>query len=182
VAKGIIRLLYRKIIDSTSPKPWEKCACNDSYAEFLMQAQLYNREKKYTTFNELLANVPGAEKLHFLVSASITGYIKQFNGFVPDVTNATGKTFLPFEQCRFEIINSDITNAAKHRVAINFIARPVTWIDTLGSQLLIATTDFGNEGQNEVLTEIITLQPQLTIHSFKHAEHLWYHNQTEKYF
>jgi len=53
MAKGIIRLLYKKVIDATSSKPWEKCAFNDSYSEFLMQAQLYNTEKKYTSFSEL---------------------------------------------------------------------------------------------------------------------------------
>ncbi|HWB28201.1 MAG TPA: hypothetical protein VG738_22165 [Chitinophagaceae bacterium] len=182
MSKGIIRLLYRKIIDASAVKAWEKCAFNDSYTEFLMQAQLYNKEKKYTTFSEILANVPGAEKLHFLVSASVTGYIKQFNGFIPDIINTAGKTFLPFKQCRLEIIQSDITNAAKHRIAINIITEPLLWLDTIGNMLLIST-ETGKAGtQEEVLTEIITSQSQLNIHSFKQTENLWYHNQTEKYF
>lgn len=104
MAKGIIRLLYRKEIDINSTRPWEKCAFNDSYQEYLMQSQLYNKDRKYTSFTELLANVPTAEKLHFLVSASITGYIRQFNGVVPDIINAFGKQFLPFKGYRFEII------------------------------------------------------------------------------
>ena len=181
MAKGIIRLLYRKEIDINSTRPWEKCAFNDSYQEYLMQSQLYNKDRKYTSFTELQAHVPNAEKLHFLVSASVTGYIRQFNGVVPDITNTAGKHFLPFKGYRFEIINSDITNAAKHRIAINFITESLTWIDTIGSQLLIALNAPGDDTQEEILTELFTLQPFLTIHSLKPIPQLWYHNQTEKY-
>lgn len=181
MAKGIIRLLYRKEIDINSTRLWEKCAFNDSYQEYLMQSQLYNKDRKYTSFAELQANMPNAEKLHFLVSASITGYIRQFNGVVPDIINAFGKQFLPFKGYRFEIISSDITNAAKHRIAINFITEPLTWINTIGSQLLIAFNAPGDDTQEEMLTELFTLQPFLSIHSYKPIPQLWYHNQTEKY-
>jgi len=181
MAKGIIRLLYKKVIDVNSSKAWEKCAFNDSYSEFLMQSQLYNREKKYTSFSELQANVPNADKLHFLVSASVTGYLQQFSGLVPDITNAAGKAFLPFKQYRFEILASDITNINKHRIALHFITAPLLWIDTIGEQLLVAVN---NTPQNDetVLTDMLALTPFLTIHSYKQTPHLWYHNQTEKSF
>lgn len=181
MAKGIIRLLYKKVIDANSSKPWEKCAFNDSYSEFLLQAQLYNRDKKHTSFSELQANVPNAEKLHFLVSASVTGYLQQFNGLVPEVTNAAGKPFLPFKQYRFEILASDITNISKHRIALHFITAPLLWIDTVGEQLLVSinTTPHNEE---EILTDMLALHPFLTIHSYKQTQHLWYHNQTEKSF
>lgn len=88
MAKKIIRLLYRKVIDANAQKAWEQHVFNDSYAEFLLQAQFYNQEKKYNTFAELLTHVPDAEKLHFLVSPAITGYLKQLNGKVPDILNS----------------------------------------------------------------------------------------------
>ena len=165
--KGIIRLLYRKIIDTSSSKIWEKLVFDHSYTEFLMQAQLYNQEKKYTTFGELITHVPGAEKLHFLVSASVTGYVQQLNGIVPDILNNTGKHFLPFSNFRFEIINSDIRNKEQHQVAINFVSKPLTWYDTIGDRLLVAINSNQDGQDGEVLTEMFSLQPFLSIHSLK---------------
>lgn len=181
MAKGIIRLLYKKVIDTNNSKPWEKCAFNDSYSEFLMQAQLYNRDKKYTSFTDMRANIPNAEKLHFLVSASVTPYLQQFNGLIPDITNIAGKTFLPFKQYRFELLDSDTGNINKHRIALHFITAPLLWIDTVGGQLLI-TVNSTPEKDEEVPAEMLTLTPFLTIHSYKQTPHLWYHNQTEKSF
>ncbi|HVX49894.1 MAG TPA: hypothetical protein VHB48_07045 [Chitinophagaceae bacterium] len=183
MAKGMIRLVHRIVIDNTNTNAWEKCALNDSYTEFLMQVQLYNKEKKYHTFSELQQQVPGAEKLHFLVSASVTAYIRQFNGLVPGIVNIHGKPFLPFKQYRFEIIDSDVANAANHCIAISFVTEPCLWIDTIGSTMIIAP-GAGNTGniniQEEVFTETVTLSSRLSIYSFKPAENLWYHNQTEK--
>lgn len=121
-AKGNYTIQYRKIIDSNSAQPWEKLVFDDSYTEYLMQVQFYNAEKKYNTFSQLIRHVPGSDKLHFLVSASVIGYVKQLNGIVPDILNNVGKHFLPFKNFRFEIINSDIKNKAAHQVAVNFLA------------------------------------------------------------
>jgi len=165
--KRAIRLAYRKIIDTNAQKQWEKFVFEDSYKEFLMQAQLYNQEKKYSTFGDLIANVPNAEKLHFLVSASIVGYLKQLNGKVPDILNASGKHFLPFKSYRFEIINSDMKSKEKHQVAINFLTEPLTWYDTIGTQLLVALPDSNSKEGEEILTELFSMQPFLTIHSLK---------------
>ena len=74
MAKKIIRLCYRKVIDASSSKKWDKYVFESTYTEFLMQAQLYNQEKKYSSFSELIQNVPAAEKLHFLVSGAVVGY------------------------------------------------------------------------------------------------------------
>ena len=162
--KRIIRLLYRKIIDAGSQPVWDKRVYNDSYTEFLMQAQLYNKERKYSSFAELTANVPNAEKLHFLVSASITGHLKWLNGKLPDILNNTGQLFLPFKNYRFDIIQSDIKDKSKHRVAINFITEPLVWHDTIHNQLLVSVAANDNTGE-EILTEQFSLQPFLSIYS-----------------
>jgi hypothetical protein len=161
----VIRLLYRKIIDASSQSAWEKLVFNDSYTEFLMQAQLYNQEKKYSTFGELIAYVPNSEKLHFLVSGSVVGYLKQLNRKVPDILNNSGKLFLTFSNYKFEIINSDIKDKSKHQVAVNFMSEPLTWYDTIGNQLLVAldTTSVNDE----ILTEQFAMQPFLSIYSLK---------------
>ena len=157
--------MYRKIIDVNSQQAWEKYVFNDSYTEFLMQAQFYNQEKKYTTFGELITHVPNADKLHFLVSGSIIGYLKQLNGKVPDILNNTGKLFLPFSGYKFEIINSDIKDKTKHQVAVNFMSEPLTWHDTINNQLLVSV--HGDPVNDEILTEMFSMQPFLTIYSLK---------------
>ena len=53
MAKKIIRLCYRKVIDASSSKQWDKYVFESTYTEFLMQAQFYNQEKKYSSFGEL---------------------------------------------------------------------------------------------------------------------------------
>jgi len=165
MAKRIIRLLYRKVIDANAQKAWERHVFEDSYAEFLLQAQFYNQDKKYSSFGELLTHVPDAEKLHFLVSPAITGYLKQLNGKVPDVLNNIGKHFLPFRNFKFEIINSDIKHKTRHQVAVNFLSEPITWHDTIGNQLLVSLNNESEDGA--VLTELFSLQPYLSIHSLK---------------
>jgi hypothetical protein len=163
--RTIIKLCYRKIIDSSAQKPWDKFVLEDSYTEFLLQSQIYNQEKKYSSFSELINNVPNADKLHFLVSTAITGYLKQLNGIVPDVVNSTGKLFLPFKNFRFEIINSDTKNKALHKVAVNFYSEPLVWHATIGSQLLVSIDSKPADNSGEILTETFSLQPFVSIYS-----------------
>jgi hypothetical protein len=166
MAKGIIRLCYRKIIDASSQKMWDKYVFESSYAEFLMQSQLYNQEKKHNSFAELLIAVPDAEKLHFLVSAAIGGYMQQLNGIVPDILDNLGKHFLQFNNYRFEIINSDIKNKTAHQVAITFFSEPLVWHDSIDKYLLISTLG-AEKNEDGVLTHLVQLQPFLSIYSIK---------------
>jgi len=164
MAHRIITLCYRKVIDSSSVKPWDTLVFEDSYTEFKMQAQLYNQEKKYRTFAELLQHAPGAEKLHFLVSAAVIGYLQQLNEIIPDILNNLGKHFLRFNQFQFEIINSDIQDKTKHQVAFNFYSEPLVWHDTIQNYLLVSEKKAGEE---EILTNLFQLQPYLNIHSLQ---------------
>ncbi len=165
----IIKLCYRKVIDSSSQRVWDKYVFESSYKEFLMQAQLYNQEKKYSSFAELVINVPGAERLHFLVSSAIVGYLQQLKETVPDVLNSLGKHFLPFKNYRFEIINSDMKNKTSHQVAINFFSEPLIWHETIGEYLLISPSREENTG-NEIPTDMVKLQPFLSIYSLQIIE------------
>lgn len=160
----IITLSYRKVIDADSQHPWEKMVFEDSYQEFRMQFQNFNLQKKYASFAELMMENPGAEAMHFLVSASITGYIRQLNGSVPDILNNSGKRFLKFHNFRFEIINSSMTDQSKHSVAISFYSQPLIWHDTIGNYLLVS--DAEQEGE-ERLTQLFRLTNFLSIHTLK---------------
>jgi hypothetical protein len=165
MASHIITLCYRKLIDVHTTSVWEKFVFEDTYAEFRMQAQYFNQKKKYHTFAELVQQVPGAEKLHFLVSAAISGYIRQLNETIPDVLNNLGKHFLTFNTFQFEIINSDIQDIKKHQVAINFYSLPLIWHDTIGNYLLLSEKI--NQTGNVVFTHLFQLQPYVSIYSLQ---------------
>jgi hypothetical protein len=160
----LITLCYRKVIDINSPKAWDKLVFQDSYLEFKMQAQFFNQERKYCSFAELLQHAPGAEQLHFLTSAAVTGYLQQLNETIPDILNNLGKHFLKFNQYQFEIINSDLLDKTKHQVAINFYSEPLVWHDTIGNYLLVSDKP---AAAGEVLTHLFQLQPYLNIHALR---------------
>lgn len=163
----IITLCYRKIIDISATRPWEKLVFDDTYQEFRMQAQLYNQERRFRSFGELLQHAPGAEQLHFLVSAAARGYLQQLNGVVPDIVNNLGKHFLTFSKFQFEIINSDLLDKSRHQVAINFYADPLVWHETIDNFLLVSAK---TEAVGEVLTHLMQLQPYLSIYSLQKPE------------
>ena len=166
MTKEIIRLCYRKVIDASSSKKWDKYVFESTYAEFLMQAQLYNQEKKYSNFGEIIQNVSGAEKLHFLVSGAMVGYLQQLDGIGPDILNNLGKHFLRFTDYRFEIINSDIKNKASHQVAINFFSESMIWHDTIENYLLVSPVN-AEKKDDGILTDLLQLQSFQSIYSIK---------------
>jgi hypothetical protein len=162
-----ITLCYRKIIDVTATRPWDKLVWDDSYREFRMQAQNFNPGNQYQSFGELLHYVPTANRLHFLVSGAVTGYVQQLNERVPDILNNLGRQFLRFKQFQFELINSDINDQSKHQVAINFFSEPLTWHDTVGQVLLVSEVGAAPGPAGETLTHIVQLQPFLSIYAIQ---------------
>lgn len=170
MSKKIIRLCYRKVIDASAKQVWDRYVFDASYAEFLMQAQFYNQEKKYTRFSELLLHAPNADKLHFLVSAAVVGYLQQLNDTMPDISNNLGSLCIPFKNFRFEIIESDIRKKDSHRVAINFFSEPLIWHSTIGTALLVSKAD-DPEGPHGVLTHQLPVHPFLSIYSIKEQIH-----------
>lgn len=166
--KRIIILGYRLVIDKNAQNGWRKQVFEDTYAEFLMQSQYYNREKKYSLLSDIIHHDPSAEKLHYLVSAAAVGYLKQLNGLIPGIANNQGKPVVPFKNFRFEIINSDTKNKELHEVAISFFSEPLLWYDTLGDYLLISTQTDNVEEVYE--TELIEVQKMMNIHSIKFSK------------
>ncbi|TDQ06976.1 hypothetical protein [Pedobacter metabolipauper] len=155
---------YRKIIDIHSVLTWEKMIFEDSYLEFKMQFQYFNADRLYYTFADLHHHVPAADRLHFLISPSIAGYMQQFNELIPDVLNTLGKHFMSFKNFKFELINSDIRSIEKHQVAVNFYSEPMAWLDSIGNYLLLSDP-LGVEEPR--LTNLYQLQPFVNIHSLR---------------
>lgn len=165
--KGLIRLCYRKSIDATAIKTWDKYVFEDTYKEFYMQAQQFDQQQQYATFREMLEKIPKADQMHYLVSTAATGYIRQLNEKMPDVVNVLGDLFVPFRNFRFEIIQSHIQHKDQHKVAISFYSETFTWIDTVHDRLLLAQ---GNQTEaiasgREVETHMLVLRPDVGIFS-----------------
>jgi hypothetical protein len=125
---------------------------------------LFSPKNRNTTFSEILQNNPDAQRLHFLVSPSVIGYLKQMNGTIPDILNNLGKHFLKFSNFQFEIVNSHLTDMSKHQVAVNFYSEPLTWIDTIGDFLLVSEQ---SPSSAEFQTHLFQIQPYLTIQTLK---------------
>ena len=161
----IIRLCYRKIIDADSAIAWDKAVFEATHLEFYMQAQRIDPDGKFPTFQELIDHIPHADKLNYLTSTAAIGYIRQLKEVMPDVANAYGKLCLPFKDFKFEIVQSHVENRAQHAVAIWFYSEPLTWIDTVGNQLLISYGDRSEilRSGGSIETEMITLLPYLSI-------------------
>lgn len=167
--KGLIRLTYRKLIDASSNKPWDKLVFEETYQEFFMQAQRLDQAGTYPTFEELLNNVPNADQLHYLTSRAALGYLKQLDQQIPDVVNAVGLLYLPFTEFKFELLASHVQRKEDHRVAISFYSDPLTWIDTVDGRLLIACGDQREALQagQAVNTDLLALKPNLSIWSYQ---------------
>lgn len=167
----LIQLAFRQIIHTESTAQWERHVFEDSYYELLMQFQLFDQEKKYTTFTSLLANRPEAEKMHFLVSAAVTGHIAPL-GKIPRLENTLGQTFLPFNQYRFEIIESDISHKKSHRVAVIFYSNSLVLHEVISDHLLISpASDDNNTGKKIAPTELVKLQTGLSIYSIQYHQY-----------
>jgi len=162
----MIQLTYRKIIDAAASKPWDKLVWESSWNEYRMQVQFYDQEKRFPLFSELIRQVPAADKLHFLVCASVTGYLRQLEGKVPDVLNSVGRHFLPFNQYRFELIESHTRDQQQHRIAIQFFSEPLYWLDTLGDRLLLSLQQT-KQSFAYCQTEMVSLIPFLSIQSLQ---------------
>lgn len=164
--RRIIRICYKKVIDVNAQPGWEKLLWENTWQELFMQQQFYNSEKKHQTFASLINDVPAAEKLHFLASTAAVGYLRQLNGFIPDVYNNRGHRFLTFSDFKFEIIDSDFTDKTKHRVAISFFSDGFVWHETVADYMLLSAVA-AEQTKDGVFTHMLRMQPYLDIYSLK---------------
>jgi len=168
MAVRTIRLCYRKVVNAASGKQWDKRVFEATYKEYYMQAQQFDQENKYQTFSELIVNVPKADQMHYLVSTSIAGYLKQLNERIPDVLNVFGNSCIPFKKFKFTIIQSSIKTKEQHAVEILFYSEPLLWLDSIGTQLIVAPGETYHG--DEVESEMISLIPGLSVCSYKQLE------------
>lgn len=173
--KRIIKFCYTKVIDASSALPWDRQVFDDTYREYFMQAQQFDQEKKYDTFQEILANRSKANDMHYLVSTSAVGHIRKLDGLFPEVINTLGKRCIPFKNFQFEIIQSSRSKRSLHKVGIFLYSEPLIWLDTLpAGQLVVGNgTDLEKfKFGEEIPVDTITLTPNVGIASLKVIDHM----------
>lgn len=166
---GLIRLCYTKVIDKDCETAWDKNVFHATHQEFYMQAQQFDQQKRYSTFREMLAHIPKADQMHYLVSTAAKGYLLQLNNLVPDVTNAAGKRCVSFRNFKFEILDSHVTDKNQHRIAISFYSEPLLCVGALESRLIISTAAKAEayEAGQEIDTDTLPFRPGLSVSSFQ---------------
>lgn len=160
-----IRFCYRKVIDVNARSGWDRAVFDATHLEFYMQAQRLDPEGKYATFTKLSEHISDAQHLHYLVSSAAIGYIRKLNDIIPDVQNTLGLTCLPFHDFRFEILASHVEDKTQHRIAILFYSDPVIWLETIGTNILIAKEDQSESlrSGNQAETDLILMSSFLSI-------------------
>jgi hypothetical protein len=160
--KGLIKLAYRQVIDAGSKGNFEKSILSLSYEEFFMKSQAYNQEQKFKTFREMVADNGKANSLHYKSGFAIGSLIQQLDKKIPILQDSLGKS-LNFEMHEFEIIDSDITNPAAHKVAITYITGILTYFGNMGKYILLAEEDKLNQTSEPVATFMVKMREGLSI-------------------
>jgi uncharacterized protein YjiK len=136
----------------------------DSYNEFLLQAQAYNKDNHYNTFEEIIAANPKASSLHYKVGFSIGLYVKALEQKIPGLQDSLGRTGLIFQSYQFEIESSDIRDAATHVVSLTYTTDTMTLLGIVGDYLLLAPAELSGQAlEAGVETFMIKMQEGLSV-------------------
>lgn len=135
-----IRFAYRIIIDHNSQSTWDKYVFEDTYNEYLMQHQKFNKTiPQATNFRSLLHTNPNAEQLHFLVELVISDYVNQLKGALYHVSDVLGNNYFPIDGYKLDIINTDIQDISKHKIGVTFYSKELILIDIINNCYLVST-------------------------------------------
>ena len=167
MARALVKLVYRQVIDAASTGSVERNIFYASYDEFLMKSQAYNPEGKFKTFTELKTNDGRANSLHYKISFGALHFVKNFNDKIPELTDSVNNS-IAFNEARFELLESDVNDRNLHKLAINYSTDTLTLISIIGEYLLLAKGEvFPNE---PVETFILKMQPNLSITEYQLQE------------
>ncbi|HKB45633.1 MAG TPA: hypothetical protein VKC90_14645 [Chitinophagaceae bacterium] len=181
MAKALIKLAYRQIIDASSTGSFEQKVFHDSYAEFLMKIQAYNPGKKFTTFSEIVANDGRANSLHYKTSFAVLHHIETLQNKIPGLQDEAGRINILFVIPEFKVLESGLADKALHKVAITYITDTITLIDSFGEYLLLSLGDqIHPAGNQELETFILGMQDNLSIINYKEivSENIFISSQT----
>jgi len=164
MAKALIKLAYKQVIDIKSEGDFERNIFHVTYQEFLLKSQAYNPEGKFKTFAELKANDGRANSLNYKLSFAIVHFIAGLNNKMPGIKDNAGKN-PAFETPKFELIESDITDKMAHKVAIQYCTGVLTLLDTIEDYMILAVGDISIEQPSETFT--LRMRPGLSVTFYK---------------
>jgi hypothetical protein len=162
--KPFIKLAYRQVIDASCTSAFEENVFRDSFSEFVIQSQVYNPDNSCSSFHELVARNPKANSMHYKVGFAVGMFVRELNGIIPGLEDTRGRTNIPFATYEFEILESEIRSAAKHRVAIHYITDPLLLLLSAGDYLVLAPgARAGELATGAIDTFTLQLQPGLAV-------------------
>jgi hypothetical protein len=171
---ALVKIAWKQVIDIAAKTDFEKKVFHDSYHEFLMKAQTYNTEKKFTSFAEMVNHEPKANSLHYEVGFSVGLYINELNGVIPGAYDTLGLVPIRFTAHKFQVIASDINDRSAHKVAIIYITEQMSLLDNFGDNLLLS---YGNKFEGLAETGImepvkdsfiLKISPEISIINYCH--------------
>ncbi len=163
MAKALVKLTFRQVLGPDMQDTFAKGILHYSYAEFKLKSQAYNPEGVLTTFSAMKAHDGRANSLHYKVGFRVSGYIEDLKHIIPGLKDTLGQP-VAFETYKFELIESDIHNAAAHRVAVHYITGTLTLHEVLGNYLLLAPEASKEDGATPLPeTFMLPLQDGLSI-------------------
>ena len=89
----------------------------------------------------------------------------ELNGQIPGLTDVLGQP-VAFTEHQFALLDSDIIDRTKHRVALTYLTGPLTWLGTVGHYLLLTPGD-QRTIPDAVDTFMVEMQPNLSIISYR---------------
>ena len=164
---ALIQLAYKRVIDASATGNFEQKVFKATYEEFLIKSKAYNPGNKIKTFSALKAHDGGANSLHYKISLATGHYIDTLTHKIPSLTDNIDNPVL-FDVARFELLESDIFDMSKHKIAIEFITQPLTLCSTMGEYMLLA---YGPINTIEpAQTFVLKMQPDLSILNYQLQE------------
>ncbi len=161
MAKAIIKLAFRQVIDNSSAGEFEKKVFRDSYAEFLLKVQAYNPGNQRNKFSEIVAADGRAHSLHYKCSFSVLHHIEALGQRIPGLADTAGRMNIPFEVPEFRLLESSVTDPALHKVAIIYLTGAFILVESFGEWLVLAKDNKATE------TFTIKIQPELSVISYE---------------
>jgi len=168
---ALIKLGYKQTIDATMDGNWEQALVSASYNEFLLKSQSYNPERKYTTFQQMVANDGRANSLHYKCAFPISPYINMLKNDIPGLVDNMGVR-IKFDTCQFTLVESDITTRFAHKFTLTYITGGLTLIDTMQDYMILV---YGNKTEELFSvpakaienTYLLKMAPGLSVFSYE---------------
>ncbi|GEP97969.1 hypothetical protein [Chitinophaga cymbidii] len=158
--KAIVKIAFRQIIDANASGTFERDVWRDSYQEYLVQVQSFDRERQYPTWDALRTAIPKANvNVQYKTAFAIGLYVQGLQNKIPGAITASGQS-ISFENYQFEILASDVRNPNIHAVSITYTTPPLELLDAFGAWLLL---------RRETEVFMAEIQPGLSIVHYEAA-------------